>query len=262
MQCGIVTNPDEYPAIQLSKQMNNLTGKTFNRLTVLRPVGSKHRSVLWLCSCQCGRFLITKSQSLSQGRTQSCGCRAIDVRRAAWTKPVNAHWVELDGSISIRLERKGGSLAGVARISAEDIDILEQRFCLDARGYVSVTNADHHRRSALHRLIMPRVAACPNDTYEVDHINRDKLDNRRENLRWATKSQNKANSRRRRDVAGYRGVYTSKKKWRARLLHGGTIYGLGTVVSRDDAALAYNVMASFVYDGCSLLNVIGEERVQ
>ena len=46
---------------------------------------------------------------------------------------------------------------------------------------------------SLHSVIMNRVQEKPCDDFSVDHINRDKLDNRRENLRWSTRSQQSSN---------------------------------------------------------------------
>ena len=45
----------------------------------------------------------------------------------------------------------------------------------------------------LHDLIMRRIEDKPGENYSVDHINQDKLDNRRENLRWATQSEQNSN---------------------------------------------------------------------
>ena len=70
----------------------------------------------------------------------------------------------------------------------------------------------------LHRYIMN----CPYDL-EVDHIYHNLLDNRKSQLRLATSSQQKMNTRRRKDnISGHRGVYfdTDRQKWAVHLKDG------------------------------------------
>lgn len=73
----------------------------------------------------------------------------------------------------------------------------------------------------MHRVILERKLGEPiPEGYVVDHINRDTLDNRRENLRLATKSQNGFNSgMRKNNTSGYKGVdfHTTRGQYRARL---------------------------------------------
>jgi len=45
----------------------------------------------------------------------------------------------------------------------------------------------------LHRLVAQHYVSNPEDKPHVDHINRDKSDNRTENLRWVTRSENQQN---------------------------------------------------------------------
>lgn len=99
-------------------------------------------------------------------------------------------------------------------------------------------------KARLHRLLLN-----PPKGLDVDHKNHDGLDNRRHNLRVATRSQNQGN--RRINKAGcssqYRGVYREcPGKWRAQIGGGGltdTRVRLGTFTSEEAAARAYDKAA-------------------
>lgn len=58
----------------------DLTGQKFGKLTVIEKVGiAKHGDhAKWLCQCECGKTIITLSNSLRQGKTLSCGCIRIE----------------------------------------------------------------------------------------------------------------------------------------------------------------------------------------
>ena len=54
-------------------QKQDLTGKTFGRLFVVRRAGTKMGNVLWLCKCSCGNEKVVMGSNL-RGKTESCGC--------------------------------------------------------------------------------------------------------------------------------------------------------------------------------------------
>jgi len=77
----------------------------------------------------------------------------------------------------------------------------------------------------------------------IDHINRDKLDNRIENLRLATAAQNSHNSRQAGGSSKYKGVYKAgwdENKWFAKMTFGGKQMYFGTYSTEEDAARAIN----------------------
>lgn len=52
----------------------DLTGKTFNRWTVLRRAADIPGSTRWLCRCSCGTEREVSSVPLRSGSSRSCGC--------------------------------------------------------------------------------------------------------------------------------------------------------------------------------------------
>lgn len=87
--------------------------------------------------------------------------------------------------------------------------------------------------------------ARPPPGMEVDHINGDTMDNRRQNLRWATNQQNCIN--RRTDRHGLRGVYPADGSWSARIKTHSKQINVGRYATPADAAHAYDEAARRVH---------------
>ena len=81
----------------------------------------------------------------------------------------------------------------------------------------------------LHHLILPRKQG-----FDTDHINGNKLDNRKSNLRYATRSLNMMNKK---DV---KGIYWYKKtnKWQAQIGFNNKHIHLGYFIKEEDAIKA------------------------
>ncbi len=85
----------------------------------------------------------------------------------------------------------------------------------------------------------------------IDHMNGVKTDNRLCNLRCVNQSENIQNVSKPHidNVSGYLGVSKNKKKWRAKIVLGGTIYRLGTWPTTHEAHAAYLGAKSVLHTG-------------
>jgi len=91
-------------------------------------------------------------------------------------------------------------------------------------------------------ILMHRVVIGTPDSMQTDHINHNTLDNRRENLRICTASQNSANIPvPDNNTSGVKGVcwHKGRDKWLARIKYHGRTVHLGSFANLDDAAEAY-----------------------
>ena len=129
----------------------------------------------------------------------------------------------------------------IIQIDYEDIPAIKDScFYEGAKKYIML---GHNTR--LSRKIMN----CPKDMV-VDHINGDKRDNRKCNLRICTGPQNsynrKVNSN---STSGYRGVtwHEKTKKWRASIYFNKKHISLGLFKDKVDAAKAYDNKAVELY---------------
>jgi len=59
----------------------DLTGMTFGKLTVIERAPNRGRTVMWRCSCSCGKETITTAEGLKGGTVKSCGCLRAEANR-------------------------------------------------------------------------------------------------------------------------------------------------------------------------------------
>lgn len=89
----------------------DLTGKKFNKLTVIKKVESKYGKTHWLCKCDCGNETIVSTSGLKTGHTKSCGCYKDNIAS-------ETHFIDLTGKDFGKLhviERTDNSRTGLVR---------------------------------------------------------------------------------------------------------------------------------------------------
>ncbi|MBN2020310.1 MAG: HNH endonuclease [Sedimentisphaerales bacterium] len=136
--------------------------------------------------------------------------------------------------------------------------LQENNGCLHAVRFNNFTDT-HPRILAMHRVIMN----APKGKL-VDHRNRDGLDNRSDNLRLATHSQNCQNRRKQKNASSkYLGVSYRKSdvRWIVRIMLNGENIYLGLFDNEIDAARAYDRAALKYYGEGAKLNFPREDYI-
>ncbi len=126
----------------------------------------------------------------------------------------------------------------------------------DNDGYAARTNYPHGS------IYMHRELLGNPENMLVDHINRNRLDNRRANLRAVTPKQSSWNTGGTQSpTSPYKGVdwRAKKQQWRARIKVDGRARFLGYFDTAEDAARAYNRAAAEIRGEFAFLNDVVED---
>lgn len=140
---------------------------------------------------------------------------------------------------TIPLHARDGSIRAYTQVDDEDFERFGSlRWSLIQGGYVYRTYKVEGKQYGvyLHREVL---GLSPGDGLFADHINRDRLDNRRSNLRVATPSENAQNlSHQAGGVSRYRGVSRNRNRWSATVVSKGKHHHVGLFGTELDAGAA------------------------
>lgn len=150
-------------------------------------------------------------------------------------------------------------------VDHDDADLAQYRWrYLDGYAARSVTIQQRQQVVRLQWLILERMlgrALRPGE--QCQHIDDNRLNNRRANLRLATRQQSCWRQRARSDnTSGYRGVYFSKDKqrWYARITIEQKYRHLGYFATAAEAARAYNTAAQAAFGEFARLNPVESDE--
>src|SRR3990167_10756872 len=114
-----------------------------------------------------------------------------------------------------------------AIVDDEDFEWINQwKWWYTTRGYA--VREEKRKLIFMHRLINKTLLG-----FDTDHVNRNKLDNRKKNLRTVTRSQNFMNlNPRKNNSSGVIGVQKNKNSWMARIKIGYVSIYLGCFLNK------------------------------
>ncbi len=140
---------------------------------------------------------------------------------------------------NIPLRNKAGDTVAHAIVDDEDYEELNQYNWHVCKAYAARNIPNGPGRYTM--LKMHRQLSAPPDGFHVDHINGNKLDNRKSNLRHVTCRENSWNRKQLSSMSGRRrGVYWRKDRdqWIAKITVSGTFMHLGSFDKYQDAVSA------------------------
>lgn len=210
------------------------TGEKFNQLTVTevdvpRNLDRITQPSRWyyLCTCDCGKLVSVCRSNLTNSHTHSCGC-LNKIKTRDRCKKYNKI-KQSNGIVTVMFNNSNKSFI----IDKCDYPLIKEYCWSMSSGYAVTTM--NKKTTRLHRFLM----GFPEDKV-IDHINQNKLDNRRVNLRICNQSDNLKNLKISiKNTSGKTGVYFDKRKkrWIARIAYNKKPKYVGSSKSFEKACL-------------------------
>lgn len=144
-----------------------------------------------------------------------------------------------------------------AMVDDEDFEELNKvKWCF-SDGY-AIRRYTNEQGSSVYTKMHRFIINTPNKM-DTDHINHNKLDNRKSNLRICTRTENQQNHKiQKNSTSGYKGVNYHKvnQVWRAQIRINRKHTHLGCFDTKEEAAIAYNQAAIKYFGEFAYLNKV------
>lgn len=209
----------------------DLKGQKYGKLLVIERYDNIGRKIRWKCLCDCGNYSITLTDSLRRKTrpARSCGCIKREALEKA-NKKTNKY-IEFEDYV-IGITNNGQEFI----FDKEDYHTIK-KYCwhIGSNNYI-VAYHSINKNISLHKLILGE-----KDDMIIDHINGNKFDNRKCNLRFCNASQNAINSfRKNRKYSTKTGVTydISRRKWVANLKYNKQNFKIGRYDTEEEAISA------------------------
>ena len=201
--------------------MESKIGKKYGKLLV---IDRDKETKKYICICDCGKETLVSSSHLACSHTKSCGCLKFERKNNKY------NYYDIYDDFAIFYTSKSEPFW----VDKEDVEKIKD-YCWykDKKGYIVCHMKN--KNPFLHRFIMDA-----KDDEIIDHINNEKSDNRKKNLRIVSASVNQHNRKNKnRNSSGVVGVYqTSKNVFSSTIMIDNVSINLGTYNNFYDAVVA------------------------
>lgn len=194
------------------------------------------------CACGCGNFTPYSYKFLSDGGVVEEA--PLEYASGHFLKDKRNIYVEHEDYIEVMCT--GGSF----KIDKSDKEVVSKYVWHVAKtGYVRTANYELFKRKkvTLHRFLLD----VKNPKILIDHVNRDKSDNRRSNLRLCTAAENARNSapskKNKSKTSKFKGVAKNDSGFSAKI-------SIGTYETEEQAVIAFDQIAYFLHGEFAYLN--------
>jgi hypothetical protein len=216
---------------------DGLKGHRFGRLTVISDPINKKGFRYYACRCDCGNEKIVRADGMVSGFVSSCGCLHKEQASAlAKSRSRENEYYIVDGVVHVKLSNCDKEML----CDVEDWERMkDHRWMIGSDGYARTNyhkNNDNLKNKKFHKNII----SVSSDEY-VDHINRNRLDNRRSNLRAASHRLSALNrGLNKNNTTGVKGVYhrSDNGRWKATIFVDRKEYSLGNYATKEEAIRA------------------------
>ena len=235
----------------------DISGKVYGGLTVLSYCDTKSSHSRWLCKCNCGNEEVFSISQLKRRKNLMCSqCveKYKDIRNVISEENLDSNGILINIVQSTQRKQNKYEIQNDETIINDKI-IVDSKFMdylksfdryigIDSRGYAYFSYCGQN--VYLHRLLTKTslffdMSGKDKDMEIIDHINRNRCDNRIKNLRMIKKSENPINcSVYSNNKSGHKGISWLERlqKWQVNIQHKKINYYVGVFENIDDAILA------------------------